>query len=122
MSDPLFAAFAAVKKPYRGKSLLEWLGKWVSMTTKDLEKVNQSFLKTITTWVVRTFAQRRKGGVPMGYLPKFAWPETQKLNFAEALAAQIILTLRKRGLLEADTQPTRQFQRLVDAFDRCTRI
>lgn len=121
MTD-LFQAFTAVKKPYIGKSLLGWLGKWVTMTTKDLEKVNQPFLKTITTWVVRNYAQRRKGGVPMGDLAKFALPNTQKFNFIEALIAQIVLTLRKRGLLEADTQPTQQFQRLLDAFDRCKRI
>lgn len=119
--DP-FQAFTAVKTPYRGKSLLGWLGKWVTMTTRDLEKVNQPFLKTMTTWVVRNFAQRRKGGVPMAELAKFTLPKTQKLNFTEVLIAQIVLTLRKRGLVEADTQPTQQFQQLLDAFDRCKRI
>lgn len=122
MNDSFFQAFAAVKKPYSGKSLLEWLAKWVSMTTKDLDKVNQPFLKTIATWVVRSYAQRRKGGMLMGNLPKFAWPETQKINFTDVLSAQVVSTLRKRGLLEADTQPTQKFQRLLDAFDRCNRI
>lgn len=122
MSDSFFQAFTAVKKPYPGKSLLEWLGKWVNMTTKDLEKVNQPFLKTMTTWVVRNFAQRRKGGVPMGELAKFALPATQKFGFTDAIAAFIVLTLRKRGLLEADMQSMDRFLRLLDAFERCSKI
>lgn len=117
----LFKAFENAK-PYRGKSLADWLSKWVTMRETDLTKSNASFLTTMTTWVVRNFTERRKGGVPMGNLAKFALPESQKIDFTGAISAMVVATFHKRGLIEADSQPTAQFQRLVDAFDRARKI
>lgn len=121
MNDYLQKAFAA-GKAYRGKNLADWLAKWVLMKTPDLEKVNRQFLTILTTWVVKRFAARRKGGVPVGNLGRFALPDSQKINFIEALCAFVILILRKRGLIEADRQPSDSFRRLLDAFDRAPRI
>lgn len=117
----LFIAFEKAK-PYKGKSLLSWLIVWVTMSDYDLTRANFGFLKTMTTWVVRNYSERRKDGVPMGSLLKFAWPETQKINLINALAAMLVATFRKRGLIEADSQCTDTFQKLVDAFDRAQKI
>lgn len=117
----LLSAFAATKS-YRGKTLVEWLTAWVTMREADLTKVNAKFLAIITTWVVRNFQQRRKGGVPTGNLARFVLPESQKIDFTGTIAAMLVGTLRKRGLVEADSQPTGSFRKLLDAFDRTPRI
>lgn len=120
MND-LLSAFSATK-PYQGKTLVEWLTSWVTLREADLIKFNVRFLTIMTTWVVRKFQQRRKGEVPIGNLAKFTLPENQELNFIGALCAMVVSVFRERGLVEADSQPTNQFQKLLDAFNRSRRI
>lgn len=113
--ETLLQAFSAVKKPYQGKNLAGWLSKWVNMPVNELEKLNSQFLATMATWVVRKFGERN---VPVGNLERFVLPTGKKLNLMDTLMAMVVMTLRRRGLIEADSQPTAAFQRLVDAFDR----
>lgn len=117
----LLRAFDAAR-PYKGKSLADWFSKWVTMRETDLTKANASFLTVITTWVVRNFQERRKGGVPIGKLEKFAIPAPQKIDFTNAISSMVVSTFRKRGLLESDVQPTDTFRKLNDAFDRSSKI
>jgi len=105
-------------KPYKGKTIGEWLAKWIGMPMQDLEKLNRPFLTVVTTWVIQKARERRKGGIPTGSLEKIAFPEDRKVNFVETLIAQVVLVLRRRGLVEADSQPTDSFRRFLDAFDR----
>lgn len=122
MNDPL-SAFAAVEKPYYGQSIKSWLAQWSEMRISDLKRENEHFLKIVVSWVVQKMGKRRHGGVPIGELRKFGFPlHSYTFNFTETFASQVVLTLRKRGLLEADTMPTDSFRRLVDAFDRCKKI
>ena len=119
MSLPEQAFEAAYeKRPYKGKRLADWLARWVNMSNRDLYHENSRFLTIMCTWVVRKFQSRGNDGVPTGYLAKFCLPETQKVRLLDALASQVIFTLRKRGLVETDTRPTDEFWKVVEAFDR----
>lgn len=109
-------------KPYKGKAIVEWLGKLIGMPMQDLEKLNRPFLTIVTTWVVRQARKRRKGGIPTGNLERFVLPDDRKLDFVDAFCAQVVLVLRKRGLVEADSMPTDSFRRLLDAFDRSPKV
>lgn len=118
--NPLESAFrtVAARRPYKGKTLTDWLVRWVEMSPRDIESQNSQFLKTMTTWIFRKYSGRGGKGVPMGYLGRFVLPETQKVRLFETLTAQVVRLLRKRGLVEVDRQPTKQFRLLVEAWDR----
>jgi len=103
------------------QSLTLWqhLSKWLAMSTSDLGRNNASFLKTITTYVVRNFQKRRKGGVPVGNLDRFIYPADKKINLFDTLAAMIIGILRKRGVRELQERHSNQtLELLIKAYDR----
>jgi len=106
----------ASKKPYKGKSLFEWLRVWVEASQGNLDHATAQFLPVMTGWIVARYREGRKGGVPVGYLYKFV-PKGH-VNLLEILTVMLVSILRKRGLREADTLPTPQFTRLVEAWDR----
>jgi hypothetical protein len=104
---------------YRGKTLVEWFGDLPTKSDADLDREGKDFLRVLTTWVVRQYSGRRKGGVPTGNLVKFALPESQKIDFTRTIMIFLVRTLRKRGLRETDLSrlsPT--FDLLVRAYEK----
>lgn len=114
------ALYAFNKTPvYKGKTLVEWFGDLLKKSDSDLDREGSNFLKVLTTWVVRQYADRRRGGVPMGHLEKFAYPASQKIDFTRTVMVYIVRTLRKRGLRETDmSRKSLTFDQLVAAYDR----
>ena len=112
----------AAKKPYKGRSLADWLNRFMYLAPHTLDQNAAQFLPTMTAWLMKQYREGRKGGVPTGYLEKFASEESQKVPFFDVIAMMVIRILRKRGLREWDeiynSQATAPFQRLVEAWDR----
>lgn len=115
-SENFSTAFKTVKKVYSGKSFADWLLSFFSNPPKESE-----FLKAMTTWVVRNFKARRKGGVPVGQLEKFCYKDGdgQKVDFVRHLAYHLIKILTKRGLREVDERAKSDLLgKLDEAFRR----
>lgn len=105
------------KKPYKGRTLASWLHLFMILAPQTLDQNAGQFLPAMTKWVVEQYREGRKGGVPIGYLEKFALKD-QKMPFFDLLATMVVRILRKRGLHEYDSMPTPTFTKLVEAWDR----
>ena len=106
------------KTDYVDKTLVEWFGDLLTMSDAELDREGKDFLKILTTWVVRNFSNRRKNGVPVGYLDKFIYPDNQKIDFTRAVMVFIVRILRKRGLRETDqSRKSATFDLLVKAYE-----
>ena len=104
-------AFNATKQRYNGRSFAEWFTEICAQEPKG------DFLKAITTWVVRHFKSRRKGGVPVGQLDKFCFKDEQKVNLVHHLFWYLAGVLIRRGLKETDLKASNEtFLKLETAF------
>jgi len=109
------------ERRYAPKALFDHLEKWLAMPERDLKKSTSSFLKNITTYVVRNFQGRRKGGVPVGKLDQFC--ASSEVNLFDTLAAIMVSLLRKRGVRElAETNKNQAVIILAKAFDKTAKI
>jgi hypothetical protein len=107
---------------YRGKTLVEWFAEFLQKSDADLEREGSNFLKVLTTWVVRQYSGRRKGGVPIGNLDRFAYRNSEKIDFTRAVMVFIVRILRKRGLRETDlSRKSPTFELLVRAYEKTER-
>ena len=105
--------------PYKGKALQDYFAPVVAQSESQLNGVNRGFLITMATWVVRKFKNR---GIPVGHMEKFCLPDGKAFNFLNALMAQVVAVLRKRGLKEADELLQDRFlQKFDEAFKRASR-
>lgn len=112
---------AAKGRRYAPKALFDHLEKWLTMPEADLKKVGKLFLKNITTYVVRNFQGRRKGGVPVGKLDQFC--VSGEVNLFDTLAAMLVSILRRRGVKElAEKNRNEAVIVLAKAFDKAAKI
>lgn len=118
----IFEAFDNCRR-YKGKTLEQHVENTLHRSEVYFEIYTQDFLKIVTTWVFRKLSGRgRKGGIPLGQLKNFVFPEGYKFNFMEALEMHLMSIWRKRGLMEYDRQKASvSFEQMVDAFDKVYR-
>lgn len=101
------------------KRLNDHFGELLVKSDTEIEKGLTDFLKVLATYVFRSFSQRRKDGVPMGYLGKFVYPESTKINLTQTMMLHIVKILRKRGLRESiAAKKSAVFDQLESAYER----
>jgi|GEM_PF-6654998 len=115
--DPSCDAAFSAARPYTGYTLTGHFGGLVQLNAEELRRYNEDFLKLVATWVYRKFSGRRKGGVPLGELQRFVYPDDKKLELVEAAMYYLLGVFRKKGLIEVDRQTNPQFEQLLRAFD-----
>jgi hypothetical protein len=116
--NPLFDVLAHLPA-YHGKILVEWFVELLQKSDADLDREGSNFLKVLTTWVVRQYSGRRKGGVPTGSLDRFVYRDSEKIDFTRTVMVFLVRILRKRGLRETDlSRKSAAFELLVRAHDK----
>jgi hypothetical protein len=104
--------------PSTAKTLQQHFGETLLVSDAELQKEGENFLKTMATWVYRKFSDRRKNGVPLGYLDKFVLPADRPIDFTRTLMLQLVRTMRQRGLREYDlSKKSPLLEELGRAFD-----
>ena len=118
----LDAAFKA-GRPYRGLTLHEHLGDTLFVSDADLRRASEGFLKTMTTWIFRSFRTRRGKPVPLGEIARFVHPDETRIDLMRTIVLYFVGILRKRGLREYDMfRKSPAFDEMVRAFDKASSL